>query len=311
MSAQPSSPSRPILIIGAPRSGTTLLATMLNAHPDVFLANETKLLIDFLPENPGPIEVETVARRLLAAAEERELVDLPTLSELVDGAQGTDVAGIVRRLFETMARTRGKERWGEKTAVAYRRLPVIVRDFPDACYIGLDRNLPKVAASYARINPQWGPEGGLLHWLDYHRTLARHGRGLGILRVRYEQLVDDPPLALREVCRFVGVPFDPAMLQHHLTTRARDLGRAEEFAGASRPVYRRSEQDGPDPLPAWLRRSAESYARRLRETERDLPPPAWEPILRAAVNARLVFREARSAGPGATLRKVIRTVVRR
>lgn len=308
MSAVPDrSNDAPILIVGAPRSGTTLLATMLNAHPRLYLANETKLLIDFLPDDTYPVgDPDQTGERLVQAAESRGIRGTPSPDVLANDDRA-DMATLIRRLFEAVAREHGKERWGEKTAVAYRRLPAIHRAFPDALYIGLHRSLSNVAASYARINPQWGSAGGLLHWLDFHRAVARQGRDFRFHLVRYEELVSDTAGTLREVCDFVGLDYDPVMLEHHRTERAKRLATAPEFAGAARPVHRPTEEA--PPLPGWMLRSAERHVARLLREKRPVRRPVWEPVLRTLVYARLPLREARAEGVGVTLRKVRRALL--
>lgn len=302
------SESRPILIIGAPRSGTTLLATMLNAHPNIFLANESKLLIDFLPDAESRQDSVALADALVAEAQARAVTRALSPSETTS-EQDSDVAQLLRRLFGTAAFQRGKRRWGEKTAVAYRRLPAIVRAFPDACYIGVERDLVGMSTSYARINPKWGASGALVHWIDFKRSIARQGRDFPILLVDYESLVSTPERTLNEVCRFIGEDFDPAMLRYYETPRARSLQDSPEFAGAGRPLYSRgrarSEANG---IPHWLLESTLRYGRSLARHREYVRPPAWEPFLRTFVNLRAAVWEARHGGVPSTLDKIKRSL---
>ncbi|HSJ30315.1 MAG TPA: sulfotransferase [Longimicrobiales bacterium] len=301
--------SRPILIIGAPRSGTTLLATMLNAHPDIFVANETKLLIDFLPDDTSASTDHVSSQRLAEEAGARGLALAPA-ADIAGPASAPDSAAEMRRLFMGAAELQGKRRWGEKTAVAYRRLPAIARHFPDACFIGLERDVADVAASYERINPTWGAAGGVLHWLQFRRAVARQGPGFRFLLVRYEDLVLNTELTLRRLCDFVGEPFHAAMLRHHETERARDLSRSPEFAGASNAVYTGAVSPERPTAPRWLIEAARRYARRLEAGAGDVRPPAWYLLLDQFVNARVVARETRRNGLRPTLHK-IRNALRR
>ena len=54
-----SSPSAPIFIVGVPRSGTTLLAAMLNAHKKIACGNETH----FFERLTGAIAAHITSRR--------------------------------------------------------------------------------------------------------------------------------------------------------------------------------------------------------------------------------------------------------
>ena len=300
----PAASTRPILIVGAPRSGTTLLATMLNAHSDIFVANETKLLIDCLPASHTHIDISSAKLEEEAAARGLMMVPDTASSDVVRSAG--DVPARMRRLFERAAAQQGKRRWGEKTAVAYRRLGDITRAFPDGCFIGLERDVAAVAASYERINPTWGAAGGVLHWLEFRRAIARQGPDFNFLLVRYEQLVSDTEATLRRVCEFVGEPFDPVMLEHHKTERAKALSRSPEFSGAASAVYAATGRAEPVPLPGWLLDGARRYAVRLDAARADISPPAWYRGIDMFVKLRLVVREMRQNGGFATVRKILK-----
>ena len=60
----------PFWVIGAPRSGTTFLARVLDHHPDIFLTNETRLMLLFSRMLNRWVE----ARRLLATSRD-EVID--------------------------------------------------------------------------------------------------------------------------------------------------------------------------------------------------------------------------------------------
>jgi len=236
--------TRPILIIGAPRSGTTLLTTMLNAHPNIFMANEAKIFVRILPhmdKYPSPID-ERTANSIIKRLETQELYylsPLPTVAEILQGHTNMDLTMFLRALFEALASREGKKRWGEKTAVAYRQLNLICKSFPDAHLLAVERNPYEMAASYIKINPKWGALGALIHWLDFKRAIAREiSPKSKILIVSYEKLVTHPDSALREACNHIGEKFDVAMLDFYKTARANSLASDKTYAGPARPLYR-------------------------------------------------------------------------
>ena len=59
----------PFWVIGAPRSGTTFLARVLDHHPDIFLTNETRLMLLFSRLLNRSVD----SRRLLATSKEEIL----------------------------------------------------------------------------------------------------------------------------------------------------------------------------------------------------------------------------------------------
>ena len=235
--------SRPILIIGLPRSGTTLLATMLNAHPNIFLANEAKVFVRILPGMRCPLS-EQAAEKIIARLEGEELrylSPLPVAREILTRAHRCEPVPFLTALFELLAEREGKRRWGEKTAVAYRQLPLIRASFPDAVFLCLDRDPYEIAASYLYVIPKWGAFGAIVHWLDFKRAVALQRPEINILTVSYNRLVSDPESVLREVCDHIGEDFNPAMLNYHQTQRARALAASHTFGGPAKPLYRTAE----------------------------------------------------------------------
>lgn len=252
MASLEKSNTQPIFIIGAPRSGTTLLTTMLNAHPDIFMANEAKIFVRLLPhmdKYPSPINKKT-ADSILKQLETQELHylrPLPAANEVLRTDMDMTLTMFLRSLFETLAEREGKKRWGEKTAVAYRQLNLISKSFPDAILLAVERDPYKMAASYIKINPKWGAMGAVIHWLDFKRAIARKvSPESKILIITYENLVTNPESTLQEVCNHIGEKFDIAMLDFHKTARAASLASSKTYEGSAKPLYRSAEP--PDDL---------------------------------------------------------------
>jgi hypothetical protein len=117
--------------------------------------------------------------------------------------------------FESELRDSGKARWVEKTPRHVLHLGEILAAFPNARIILMMRDGRDVACS---IRDRVGDfETGINRWLD-HNAAADPYRDRPEVRVlKYEDLVADPERELREICAFLGEPFDPAMLSHHET----------------------------------------------------------------------------------------------
>lgn len=214
---------RPIFVIGAQRSGTTLLRLMLDAHPDVAIGPETAFArgVDALVESPffghGDQWYEQYGwsrDRLERAA-----------------------AALYGEVFSSWARSMGAVRWGEKTPVHRYHVPRLATWFPDAQFVGLVRHPGAVASSRER----WGYD-----WTATLRDWAASGRYLleacdlldahRVLLLRYEDLVDDPEAAMRRLCTFLDLPWSPLVLEHHRAPRAevneeRTLGGTDTSAG--------------------------------------------------------------------------------
>ena len=237
---------KPILIIGPPRSGTTLLATMLNSHSRIFVANEAKVFVRLLPnvlKKSLKIDIN-LAREIIGGLESNELYylkPLPAANEVLEEDAFLSPSIFIRRLFKKIAEHEGKVRWGEKTAVAYRHVSLIRDCFPDAVFLGLDREPYEIAASYIKVNPKWGALGAIVHWLDFRRAIFSQGADFDYLMVSYRVLVTDPESTLAGICERIGEPYENNMLRFYDSDRARALSVDATFNGASKPLYSTSE----------------------------------------------------------------------
>lgn len=232
---------------------------MLNSHPEVFVANEAKVFVRLLPrlKKESRLLDEQAALKIITDLEHNELYYLKPLPCVVDifrHETNLDAVVFIRALFRTIAMREGKSRWGEKTAVAYRQLPLIRSSFSDAVFLGLDRDPYEIAASYIKVNPKWGALGAIIHWLDFRRAVAAHGQEFDFLMVSYKKLVADPVGTLTGVCEFIGVDYNSAMLDFHKTGRASTLATDETFKGPAKPLYNTAEP------PQQLRRGLKGFA---------------------------------------------------
>jgi hypothetical protein len=217
----------PVFLVGAERSGTTLLRIMLDGHPDVAFAPESEFLVDWIgPDGrfpPLPAYREALAQDRvfqLSGLRIDPSLSFPALARsfLAQRAAGARVVGAtVHRHFD-------------------RLLPL----FPGARFIHLLRDGRDVAASV--IGRGWAGNAwaAAARWEEAESLwegLAPRLAPERVLEVRYERLVADPEAALRRLAAFLGVAFDPAMLDVASRSRYRppDASRAEAWRRALSP----------------------------------------------------------------------------
>jgi len=228
---------------------------MLNSHPGIFIANEAKVLVRLLPRLQKSAQSldEQTAQNIITSLEHNELyylAPLPRAKDIFHHETNLDAVAFIRALFKAVAGREGKTRWGEKTAVAYRQLPLIRDSLPDAVFLGLDRDPYEMAASYMKVNPKWGALGAIVHWLDFRRVVYAQGAKFNFLMVSYDGLVSHPESTLARVCDHVGEEYDSAMLEYYKTNRARALASDATFNGPAKPLYQTSQP--PDHLQKGL-----------------------------------------------------------
>lgn len=236
----------PLLVLGVRRSGTTLLRLMLDRHPHLAIPDESYFIPQLAARHRG---------RLDPAAFEDDLRRLPTLAEWGVSARdvrerlpaGATVADGVTAIYGLYAERRGKNRWGDKTPLYMRYLPLLERLFPDARYVHLVRDGRDAALSFLSVPPgimteSWGHPRDAAGFACQWRTEVLAARALGrragerYLEVSYEALVADPRRELERVCAHVGLPFEPGMLEYE--------GAAEAAAKPHQQSLRRPPTPG-------------------------------------------------------------------
>lgn len=214
--------ARPIFVCGVGRSGTSLVHSMLNAHPDVAFPPETHAFRRYVAGRATRAALERGSRAALAARLagdvdfQRAGVDPQAL--LTDERDGAiDVARVFARLLAAVAQRQGKSRVGDKDPRSIDHLPALAAAFPAGLLVHVVRDprevlLSRTRADWSKGRPWW-----------QHALLAedqlRIGRALGprlfgprYLEVRYEQLLAEPEATLRGIAAHVGVAYSPAML---------------------------------------------------------------------------------------------------
>ena len=214
----------PVFLVGAPRSGTTMLTAMFAAHP-AFAAGPETQFFSKLPyaeleraaaSDRWPDEAVELLGRLTSA--DQPVIDLfendvPGVRAYLEGREPS-IAAMLESLTEPFAKRRGKARWVEKTPNHITHGPVLRRNWPKARIIRIVRDPRDVGVSTRKL-PAFSDRilPNVYLWLRWHR--AAHdffAQDPGSITVRYEDVVDDPEAELARLCAFVGEDYDAGML---------------------------------------------------------------------------------------------------
>jgi sulfotransferase family protein len=240
----------PVFVVGASRSGTNLLRALLNAHPELWVSGETHYFDDLRPRLPrGRLEGEARDRceRYFLALSHRAFGQSGDPAESPLGRD--ELRRLAARLgatgdayFEALCRLRarrhGKPSWGEKTPRHVYRVDDMVAAFPEGRVVGVIRDPRAVIASYRDWHEAGARRGAdesrelradrersrrsynivvqCLLWRGVvqasHAALRRHGPER-VRLVRFESLAAEPEAGVRGLCAWLGLDFEPAMLE--------------------------------------------------------------------------------------------------
>ncbi|GAA0814373.1 sulfotransferase family protein [Spirilliplanes yamanashiensis] len=212
---------RPIIVVGCPRSGTTMLQLMLHAHPRIAVPPENRFVLPAYHRRAefGNLEDAANRRRLGEWIVGHKGfgdfgLDRAGLVEEIVAAPGTlgSAIGTVLRAYSARF---GKPRWGDKRPAYLRNLDIVLRLFPDAQVVNIVRDgrdcvaslkeMPWLGESFEAIVGSWARA------VDEGDRWARRLDASSYHQLRYEDLVTDPEPHLRALCAFLGEDYDPAM----------------------------------------------------------------------------------------------------
>jgi hypothetical protein len=213
-------------IVGVPRSGTTLLRLMCDAHPELSIPPE----MGFMPAATALRGRDDALRRAFFEA----VTGMPswgdaklpraTFEQALREVEPFTVAGGVRAFYRAYAGRFGKARWGDKTPAYCLHMDKIERVLPEARFVHIIRDGRDVALSLRGL---WFSPGDRIeelaeHWRSWLLTARRLGkRRRHYMEVRYEELIADAPAVLRKVCDFAELTYDRRMERYYEFSPAR------------------------------------------------------------------------------------------
>jgi hypothetical protein len=198
--------SSPFFLVGAVRSGTTLLRVMLSHHPEICECLEMEYVTPALATGEAPsTEREDFVRFL------RNDRGFALSGSTV--AEGLEFEALAYDFMRQRRELDGKPIVG---ATVHNHFGELSKLWPDAKYIYLGRDPRDVARSCVAIGFDGSVWGGASRWVDSHDSWQQLAAGLPAdrrLEVRFGDLVSDSQAVLEKICALLGVEFDPRMLE--------------------------------------------------------------------------------------------------
>ncbi len=215
---------RPIFIVGAPRSGTTLLAVLLDRHSQIAIPPETQFFADFLPSLLPSSAVSSREEKIELALSSPRIQDIGLAREqllnVFSGLSNTWPC-LLQAILALYAFGQNKNRVGEKSPKHVAHVPEILEVFPDAKIICLVRDGRDVVRSLEKV-PWAEPDNSrrfsifCMEWVDYAGLALQYQRQYTkeqFLLVKYENILLSPTVELEKICQFIGEEFEDGQLQ--------------------------------------------------------------------------------------------------
>jgi protein-tyrosine sulfotransferase len=197
-----------IFIGGMPRSGTTLLRVLLDAHPEIRCGEETRVIPRLLGFRQSWLKAPFESRRLQEAG---------ITAEVLDSAVGAFILEIIAKHGSPAPRLCNKDPFTLRSAVYLKYL------FPNAKFIFMIRDGRAVVHSiisrkvtisgfdlkdFRQCLKKWNAAMSAMHY-----QCQQLGSSV-CLPVYYEQLVLQPKVWLEKILHFLDVPWNESVLHH-------------------------------------------------------------------------------------------------
>lgn len=212
----------PIIILGVPRSGTTLLRVLLDSHSQVAGPPETPWILgSYHPETSFRTLTETLCNVFTGPVKNLEGI---TEKVIFDSIRQS-----ILNILEVYLNTRGKEKIVLKTPDDIYYLEFLLQLFPDAKYLHIHRDGRDVAHSTINKKKDFFGEAfqkgygeinfynSVKRWVEWEekirKTFKRKSKNQ-YHRVSYESLINKPKNTLTSICEFMEISFELEMLDY-------------------------------------------------------------------------------------------------
>jgi len=218
----------PIFIVGFPRSGTTLLDTMLMADPRVRVLEEEPFLAEAEAGLGGIKGLASATESQICAARETYFSQVATTCRLETDSIVVD-----------------------KHPMHLNKVPAVRRLFPDARFVLAMRHPLDVLLSCYITN--FRINAAMANFLDlddaaalYDLTFTNWERARSLIDVQvativYERLVDDTEGQLEPVFEWLGLEWPGKSFDHTKAARARGTVATASYAQVTEPIYSRAK----------------------------------------------------------------------
>jgi tetratricopeptide (TPR) repeat protein len=220
-------PPAPAFVLGFPRSGTTLLDTLLMNLPQLHVLEEMPVLDEVEAALGG---ADRLAALGSAEADGLRSLYFEALGRISPPAPGQTIV--------------------DKFPLHMARVPLIHRIFPDAKLVFVERHpcdtvlscfmanfrLNRAMLSFTELEEAARLYDAVLQaW-----TRARDLLPLDVHTIRYERMVEDLEGEMKSLIAYLGQPWDPKVLDNSASAAQRDYIRTASYAQVAEPIYRRA-----------------------------------------------------------------------
>ena len=213
----------PILITGAFRSGTTLIAQIIKNHPKIEFIYDSVNFMRFSFEKYNPLSNFENVKALVSEVRERiaERWDMhfdekKVIKKLQNQKMSYEI--IYDNLMrELLLEESDAEIWGEKTTLVWTKIPAFFEMFPNGRVIHIIRDPRAILLSWKKMTNAPGNDylDAILNCRDSMALMEEYKirfKNKRYASIRYEDLVYNPKEVINEICSILDLDYNEKML---------------------------------------------------------------------------------------------------
>ena len=224
-----------LFILGKERSGTTLLQTLLDTHPNIVGPPESKFVLLLYPrfgtikrwsENDILCFIEELYKEPWISTIWKPNRELLT-SNLLAIREQANYSSICKLVYYSMRGNKKNILWlSDKNPVYALFVNPLLKIFPEAKFIHLVRepkdNVYSHLKSFGVKNTRFIAQ----KWLAYNDILLKCKKQFSqkFFTLLYENMVGNPETSMKELCKFLPIPYDDKMIHNSFPERLESFG---------------------------------------------------------------------------------------
>lgn len=197
---------------------------MLDAHPDLAIPPEANFISLLIQDCEGSKDPRKCFLETLTSDGKWSdfHVETEILRQRIAVLNPFSLSDAIRAFYKLYAERFGKSRWGDKSTTSIVNMSMIQKALPEARFIHLIRDGRDVALSRSKWIFGNSIRDAAERWVSRIRKARRQVRDLNYyMEIRYEDLVLHSERSLKEVCQFIDLPWNSAMLDYYKTSKHR------------------------------------------------------------------------------------------
>jgi hypothetical protein len=260
---------RRIFVVGCPRSGTTLIQSIIAAAKGMTSYTESHFFDkSFVNLGFGRyIKIGDLGGQLRRFLEEND-AHQTLLTERVFTENTWDTSNVDRigrrfvRLLDEMAVHRKSKGWIEKTPDHLFRINLLQKLVPDAKFVHVVRNPRDTIRSLYHAGRQWGKPRSyptlMVKWFLCVRISRKYAQRIMHKIVFYEDFVDSPATDAKHLLEWLDIRWDPDILDRYQREAASITSSGETWKRRNQGVIERTDTSPDTQLPyaslidSWL-----------------------------------------------------------